>query len=85
MGSVGACYDNALCETFSASRECDLTARSPSRTGREARLAVFRWIEAWYNPLRRHSGIGRMSPVNFERRHLHNPITESVNLSGKPG
>jgi len=85
MGSVGDCFDNALCESFFASLECELIDRSSFKTRREARLAVFRWIEAWYNPLRRHSGIGRMSPVNFERRHLHNPIPESANLSGKPG
>ena len=85
MGSVGDCFDNAMCESFFASLECELIDRSTFRTRREARLAVFRWIEAWYNPLRRHSGIDRMSPINFERRHLFNPITESVNLSAKAG
>jgi transposase InsO family protein len=63
----------------------ELIDRSTFRTRREARLAVFRWIEAWYNPLRRHSGIGRISPVNFERRSLYNPTAESANLSGKAG
>ena len=85
MGSVGDCFDNALCESFFASLECELIDRSTFRSRRQARLAVFRWIEAWYNPLRRHSGIGRISPVNFERRHLHNLSAESVNLSGLPG
>jgi putative transposase len=85
MGSVGDCSDNALCESFFASVECELIDRSTFRSRSEARLAVFRWIEAWYNPLRRHSGIGRMSPVNFERRNLFNPTSESVNLSGKAG
>ncbi len=85
MGSVGDCFDNAMCESFFASLECELIDRYTFRTRREARIAVFRWIEAWYNPLRRHSGIGRMSPVNFERSHLFNPVAESVNLSGKAG
>jgi putative transposase len=85
MGSVGDCYDNALCESFFASLECELLDRSTFRTRREARLAVFRWIEGWYNPLRRHSSIGRMSPVNFERRHYFQPLSESANLSTKPG
>jgi putative transposase len=85
MGSVGDCFDNALCESFFASLECELIDRSTFRTRREARIAVFRWIEGWYNPLRHHSGIGRVSPVNFERRHLHNLSAESVNLSGLPG
>jgi len=85
MGSVGDCYDNALCESFFASLECELIDRFTFRNRREARHAVFRWIEAWYNPLRRHSSIGRMSPVNFERRNLYNPTAESANLSGKAG
>ena len=85
MGSVGDCFDNAMCESFFASLECELIDRSTFRSRREARIAVFHWIEAWYNPLRRHSGIDRMSPVNFERRHLFNPIAESVNLSVKAG
>jgi len=85
MGSVGDCFGNAMCESFFASLECELIDRSTFRSRREARIAVFQWIEAWYNPLRRHSGIGRMSPVNFERRYLFNPIAESVNLSVKAG
>ena len=85
MGSVGDCFDNAMCESFFASLECELIDRYTFRTRREARIAVFRWIEAWYNPLRRHSGIGRMSPINFERSHLFDPVSESVKLSRKAG
>jgi putative transposase len=85
MGSVGDCYDNALCESFFASLECELIDRFTFRTKQEARSAVFRWIEAWYNPLRRHSSIGRISPINFERRHPTQPPSESANLSTKAG
>jgi putative transposase len=85
MGSVGDCYDNALCESFFATLECELIDRFTFRTKRAARLAVFRWIEAWYNPLRRHSSIGRLSPVTFERRNFFTPPRESANLSTKPG
>jgi putative transposase len=85
MGSVGDCYDNALCESFFATLECELIDRFTFRTKLEARLAVFRWVEAWYNSRRRHSSIGRMSPVNFERRNSFTPIRESANLSTKPG
>ena len=85
MGSVGDCYDNALCESFFASLECELIDRFKFRTQHHARLAVFRWIEGWYNPLRRHSSIGRVSPVNFERRSLSNTTRESANMSTKPG
>ena len=85
MGSVGDCYDNALCESFFATLECELIDRFTFRTKRQARLALFRWIEAWYNPRRRHSSIGRMSPVNFERRYFLNPPNESVNMSTNSG
>lgn len=85
MGSVGDCYDNALCESFFATLECELIDRFTFRTKRDARLAVFRWIEAWYNPRRRHSSIGRMSPLNFERRNYFYPPSESTKLSTKPG
>ena len=85
MGSVGDCYDNALCESFFASLECELIDRFTFRTRRDARLATFRWIEGWYNPFRRHSSIGRVSPVNFERRHSCTTPNESANLSTEPG
>ncbi len=85
MGSVGDCYDNAMCESFFATLECELIDRFTFRTNQQARLAVFRWIEGWYNPHRRHSSIGRVSPANFERRHHFQPQNESANLSTKPG
>ena len=69
MGSVGDCYDNAMAESFFASLECELLARSKFRSHVEARIAVFEFIEAWYNPRRRHSALGYLSPVNFERAH----------------
>ena len=67
MGTVGDAYDNAMAESFFASLECELIDRRSWKTKTEARLAVFTWIEAWYNPHRRHSGIGQKSPNNFER------------------
>jgi len=69
MGSVGDCYDNALCESFFATLECELLDRRRFRTQAEARMAIFRYIEAWYNPHRRHSALGQRSPINFERGH----------------
>lgn len=68
MGSVGDAYDNALCESFFASLECELLDRRRFRTQAEARLAVFEYLEGWYNPHRRHSALGYLSPVDFERR-----------------
>jgi len=69
MGSVGDCYDNAMAESFFATLECELLARTTLRNPREAELRVFQFIEGWYNPRRRHSGIEYLSPNNYERRH----------------
>ena len=69
MGSAGDCYDNALCESFFATLECELLERRPLRTRTEARMAVFEFLEAWYIPHRRHSALGYLSPAEYERRH----------------
>lgn len=68
MGSVGDAYDNAMAESFFATLECELLDRTRFETQREAQQAVFEWIEGWYNPHRRHSSIGYLSPIEFERR-----------------
>jgi putative transposase len=69
MGSVGDAYDNAMAESFFATLECELLDRTRFQTQAEARMAVFEWIEGWYNPQRRHSSIGYLSPSEFEQRH----------------
>ena len=69
MGSVGDAYDNAMAESFFASLECELIDRRVWKTFAEARLEIFTWIEAWYNPRRRHSGLQYLSPIEFEARH----------------
>lgn len=71
MGSVGDAYDNAMCESFFATLECELIERERFRNQAEARLAVFDFIEGWYNPHRRHSALGQRSPINFEKLHLN--------------
>jgi putative transposase len=71
MGSVGDAYDNAMAESFFASLECELIDRRSFPTKAEARIAVFTYIEGWYNPRRRHSPLGRVSPATFERSHIH--------------
>ena len=67
MGSVGDAYDNAMAESFFASLECELIERRSFQSKSDARLAVLSYIEGWYSPRRRHSGLGRVSPINFER------------------
>ena len=73
MGSVGDAYDNAMCESFFATLECELLDRRRFKTQAEARIAVFEFIEGFYNPRRRHSSIGYLSPIDYERRHAANP------------
>jgi putative transposase len=75
MGSVGDCYDNAMCESFFATLECELLDRVTLRTPAEARTAVFDFIEGWYHPLRRHSSLDYVSPVVFERQAAHPPTS----------
>ena len=67
MGSVGDAYDNAMCESFFATLESELIDRQRFRNPTEARQAVFQFIEGWYNPRRRHSALGYLSPINYER------------------
>ena len=67
MGSVGDCFDNAMCESFFATLECELIDRTTFRTHAEARMAIFEFIEGWYNPRRLHSALGYLSPVEYER------------------
>ncbi len=69
MGSVGDAYDNAMCESFFATLETELIDRTVFRNRTEARLGVFDDIEGFYNPRRRHSSIGNLSPAEFQRRH----------------
>jgi putative transposase len=76
MGSVGDCFDNAMCESFFATLECELLDRSKFKTQADGRRAVFEFIEGWYNPWRRHSALGYLSPAAFERRAVENGSEE---------
>lgn len=69
MGSVGDCFDNAMAESFFATLECELLDRSTFKTQKDARLAIFEYIEGFYNPRRRHSSLEYMSPNEFESRY----------------
>jgi putative transposase len=67
MGSVGDAYDNAMCESFFATLECELLDRRKFQTKAEARMAIFEFIEGWYNPARRHSALGYQSLITVQR------------------
>jgi putative transposase len=69
MGSVGDCFDNAMAESFFATLECELLARHRFATRTQARVAVFDYLEGFYNPRRRHSALGQLSPTDYERSH----------------
>ena len=64
-----ACYDNALCESFFATLECELLDRERFATRTEARLALFEFIEGWYNPHRIHSALDYQSPMQYEQQY----------------
>ena len=70
MGTVGDAYDNAMAESFFATLEREVLSRRRFKTQAEAKMAIFDWLEGWYNPHRRHSSLGYRSPVNYERQAL---------------
>jgi putative transposase len=84
MGSVGDCYDNAMCESFFATLECELLDRSRFHTHVEARAVIFDFIEGWYNTHRRHSALDYHSPIDYERKH-EAPFSESAPRIGFAG
>ena len=65
--SRGDAYDNALCESFFATLECELLDRQVFTSRSVARMAIFDFLEGWYNAHRRNSGLGQRSPADFER------------------
>jgi putative transposase len=69
MGSIGDCYDNSLVESFWGTMQLELLDSKIWRTRTELATAIFEWIECWYNPLRRHSSIGMLSPADYEAAH----------------
>lgn len=66
MSGKGDCYDNAVAESFFATLEFELIMQNDWQTKEEARRAIFRYIETWYNRKRRHSTLGYISPAAYE-------------------
>src|SRR5258708_546957 len=69
MSRRGNCWDNAPTESFFATLKKEMVYRTRFETREQARSAIFRWIEVWYNRKRRHSTLGYISPEAFERKH----------------
>lgn len=70
MGSIGDAYDNSMAESFFSTLQRELLDQHQWPDRRQLALAVFEWIEAWYNPRRRHSSIGSLSPIDYEQAHM---------------
>jgi putative transposase len=84
MGSVGDCYDNALCESFFATLECELIERETFASKSEARLSIFEFVEGWYNPDRLHSGLGYQSPQRYEEEYHSQEYSQSKEPHKEP-
>jgi putative transposase len=68
MSGKGDCYDNAVAESFFSTLEFELLMQSDWHTRNDARRAIFRYIETWYNRKRRHSTLGYVSPAEYEEQ-----------------
>ena len=69
MGSIGDCFDNSMAESFFGTLQLELLDRHRWESKHQLASAIFECVEAFYNPRRRHSSIGNLSPVEFESRH----------------
>ena len=78
MGSRGDAYDNAACESCISTLKVEWIKRHRYESRDQARLSIFRYIETFYNPRRRHSSLGGISPDEYERRCLHRQEEEKI-------
>jgi len=69
MGSIGDCYDNGQMESFWARMQVELLNRKRWNTRLELANAIFEYLETFHNRQRRHSSLGMLSPIEYERRH----------------
>jgi putative transposase len=78
MSRRGNCWDNAPVESFFGTLKQELVHRCDFASRACARSAIFEWLEVWYNRARRHSSLGYLSPVEFERRAALERVTVST-------
>jgi transposase InsO family protein len=76
MGRVASSVDNSLIESFWSTMQRELLDRHAWQTRNQLATAIFEWIEAFYNPVRRHTSIGSLSPADYEARHT--PAAEAA-------
>jgi putative transposase len=70
MGSIGDCYDNSVAESFFGTLQLELLDEHRWVSRQQLALAIYEWIEAWYNPRRRHSYCRMLSPTDYEAAHI---------------
>ena len=70
MGSIGDCFDNSLAESFFGTLQLELLDRHHWETRDQLASAIFEYVEAFFDPRRRHSSIENFSPAEFESRHI---------------
>lgn len=70
MGSIGDCYDNSMIESFWSRMQVELLDRKKWNTRLELANAIFEYLEIWHNRKRRHSQLGWLAPIEFERNRI---------------
>ena len=70
MGSIGDCYDNSMIESFWSRMQVELLDRKKWSTRLELANAIFEYLEIWHNRKRRHSQLGWLTPIEFERHRI---------------
>jgi putative transposase len=70
MGSIGDCYDNSMIESFWSRMQVELLDRTKWNTRLELANAIFEYLEIWHNRKRRHSQLGWLTPLEFERNRI---------------
>jgi putative transposase len=78
MGSIGDCFDNSVAESFFATLQTELLDRQSWATREQLANAVFTFIEGFYNPRRRHSTLGYLSPADYEHHYRAGRLTETA-------
>ena len=71
MSRKGDCWDNAPAESFFKTLKTEMVYHQEFKSKKEAKLAIFEFIEVWYNRKRRHSSLGYLSPLDFEETILN--------------
>ena len=75
MSRKGNCWDNAVAESFFKTLKTEMVYHRSFPTKADAKLAVFEYIEVWYNPQRRHLALGYLTPCQFEQLLLNNKMS----------